>query len=53
MAKKDYDGGFEIDKFEGTKQAFLHLLEKTLSPLKSNDFVEVKMSLKYRKVVKE
>ena len=52
MTKK-YDGGFKIEKFKGTKQAFMHLLEKLLSPVKSNDFVEVELKLKYRKVIKK
>jgi len=53
MMTEKYEDGFKIDDFRGTKQAFMLLLEKLLSPLKPNDFVKVKMSLKYRKVIED
>ena len=43
-----YKEAFIIDNFEGTKFAFLSLLEKLLLPIKDDDYVKVKMSLKWK-----
>ena len=45
----DMKNGFRIDSFEGTKSAFLLLLDKLLSPIEPQDFVEVKMTLKFKR----
>ena len=45
---EEYKEAFIIDNFEGTKFAFLSLLKELLSPIKGDDYVKVKMSLKWK-----